>query len=495
MNLLPGRAGRCAALRALQRSGLGVLACAALALAGLAAPPLALHPDNPHYFRFRGRPTVLVGSGEHYGAVLNAKFDFSRYLRTLAADGLNVTRTFSGAYVEPDGAFNIARNTLAPGPGRFLCPWARSDVPGYAHGGNKFDLGRWDPAFFERLRRFVRAAGRAGVVVEMNLFCPFYEESQWRLSPMNAANNINGLGAVERTNVYTLDRNGGLLAVQEQLVRRIVAELNPHDNLYYEICNEPYFGGVTLAWQHHVADLIGATEAGLRRRHLISQNVANGRARVENPHPGVSILNFHYATPPDAVAMNYALGRVIGDNETGFNGTNDVAYRIEAWSFLLAGGGLFNHLDYSFAAGSEDGTFAYPERQPGGGNPTLRRQFAVLARFMRGLPFVAMRPDPGLVEDGLPTGQAAQALVQPERVYAAYVARAAKPDKRNPPPLALHSVRLGLRLPAGQYRAEWTDPVTGAVRRDSAFTHPGGVARLDAPAYIDDIALRIDRLR
>jgi hypothetical protein len=32
-------------------------------------PPLALHPDNPRYFLFRGEPTVLVTSGEHYGAV------------------------------------------------------------------------------------------------------------------------------------------------------------------------------------------------------------------------------------------------------------------------------------------------------------------------------------------------------------------------------------------------------------------------------------------
>src|SRR5947208_3574989 len=35
------------------------------------AEPLALHPDNPHYFLFRGKPAVLVTSGEHYGAVLN----------------------------------------------------------------------------------------------------------------------------------------------------------------------------------------------------------------------------------------------------------------------------------------------------------------------------------------------------------------------------------------------------------------------------------------
>src|SRR5438034_11217310 len=90
---------------------------------------LQLHPRNPHYFLFRGQPTVLITSGEHYGAVLNLDFDYVKYLDTLARDGLNLTRTFSGAYVEPLGAFNIASNTLAPAAGRFICPWARSETP------------------------------------------------------------------------------------------------------------------------------------------------------------------------------------------------------------------------------------------------------------------------------------------------------------------------------------------------------------------------------
>ena len=123
--------------------------------------PLALHPDNPHYFLWRGQPTVLITSGEHYGAVLNLDFDYKKYLDTLAKDKLNLTRTFAGgAYVEPQGAFNIARNTLAPRPERFITPWARSDVPGYAGGGNKFDLSRWNEDYFNRLRDFVRYASK-----------------------------------------------------------------------------------------------------------------------------------------------------------------------------------------------------------------------------------------------------------------------------------------------------------------------------------------------
>src|SRR5438034_3220155 len=239
----------------------------ALALLGVALPvsaaqaPLAFHPDNLHYFLFRGKPAILITSGEHYGAVLNLDFDYRKYLDTLAKGKLNSTRTFTGgAYVEPQGAFRIACNTLAPAPGRFIAPWARSDIPGYPNGGNKFDLTKWNEGYFTRLKQFVSEASRRGIVVEFALFCPFYDESQWKLSPQNANNNVNGIGTVPRTNVYTLDKNGGLLKVHEAMVRKIVSELQTFDNVIYEVCNEAYFGGVTLEWQHRIADVMFDTE-------------------------------------------------------------------------------------------------------------------------------------------------------------------------------------------------------------------------------------------
>ncbi|HVY68970.1 MAG TPA: hypothetical protein VHH73_03535, partial [Verrucomicrobiae bacterium] len=142
-----------------------LLALGALPLSLAAAQPLSLAPENPHYFLFRGKPTVIITSGEHYGSVLNLDFDYTKYLETLARDGLNGTRTWAGAYCEPSSAFNIRSNTLAPLSGRFLCPWARSEQPGYANGGNKFDLARWDNAYFKRLKDFVSQAGKRGVVV------------------------------------------------------------------------------------------------------------------------------------------------------------------------------------------------------------------------------------------------------------------------------------------------------------------------------------------
>ena len=386
-----------------------------------AAAPIALHPENPHYFLWHGKPTVLITSAEHYGAVLNLDFDYRKYLDTLAAEGMMMTRIFSGAYVEPEGAFNIARNTLAPLPGRFISPWARSDQPGYANGGNKFDLSRWDSAYFERLRDFVGYADEKGIVIEVAFFCPMYEEKQWQLSPMNAANNINGIGSVGRNDVHTLDQHGGLLAVQEALTRKLVTELNEFDNVLLEICNEPYFGGVTMAWQHHIADVMVATERDLPKKHLITQNIANNSALIEKPHPAISVFNFHYATPPDAVALNYHWNKVIGDNETGFRGTNNVPYRTEAWDFIVAGGALYNNLDYSFVAGHEDGTFAYPASQPGGGNTQFRREMKILREFIHGFDFVRMKPDNTVIRGGVPPGGTARALVEPGRAMAIYV--------------------------------------------------------------------------
>jgi hypothetical protein len=461
---------------------------AALVLAaatGAAHPPLALHPDNPRYFLFRGKPTVLVTSGEHYGAVLNLDFDYVRYLDTLAADGLNLTRLFSGTYREVPSSFAITDNTLAPKPGRYVAPWARGTEPGDFDGGMKFDLSRWDESYFRRLKDFMAEAEKRGVVVEMNLFCPFYEEVLWDANPMDARNNANGVGKVPRDEVYTL-KHADLTAIQEAVTRKLVSELNGFDNLYFEVANEPYFGGITLEWQHHVAKLVADTEAKLPNRHLVSMNIANGTARVESPSPYVSIFNFHYATPPDAVAANAHLRGVIGENETGFRGKDDVLYRTEGWAFLLAGGGLYNNLDYSFTPAHPDGTFL-DYSSPGGGNPMFRRQMRVLKAFVHSFDFVRMKPDRSVVE--APEGLAVQALVERGRQYAVYLhAPVGEGHARR---ATGAEVEITLDLPAGRYRTEWIDPKTGAVAKAEDLDHAGGRRRLVSPAFTEDAALAV----
>jgi hypothetical protein len=337
------------------------------------ARPIALHPENPRYFLFRGEPTILVTSGEHYGAVLNLDFDFEPYLDELASRGFNQTRTFSGTYLEVPGSFKIRDNTLAPRPGRYQAPWVRTE-------DGKYDLDRIDPAYFGRLRSFVAEAGERGIVVEYVLFCPFYNDDLWAVNPMNARNNVNGVGDFERTEAYTL-RHPDLLEKQLAFVRRAVRELREYENIYFEVCNEPYFGGVTGEWQDRVIATIVEEESDLEHKHLIARNIANEKATITDPNPHVSIFNFHYAVPEAALA-NLHLNKALGDDETGFDGNDDRPYRTEAWRFLLSGGALFSHLDYSFTPDHEDGSASIEPPTPGGGGPELRSQFAFLKRFL-----------------------------------------------------------------------------------------------------------------
>lgn len=440
--------------------------------------PIQLHPENPHYFLWRGKPTILITSAEHYGAVLNREFDYKTYLKTLESLGFNLTRAFSGAYCEPVGAFKIQKNTLAPAKNQFICPWARSKEPGYANGGNKFDLTRWDPAYFKRLRNFVSEAGKRGVVVELVLFCPMYKDSMWMLSPMNAVNNVNGIGKIERTEPYTL-KHPGLLAVQDAMVRKIVKELKDFDNLYYEICNEPYFGGVTLEWQAHIARTIADAEADFECKHLIAQNIANKHKKITDPNPLVSIFNFHYAKPPNTVTDNYHLNKVIGDDETGFAGSEPKPYRLEGWDFIIAGGAVYNNLDYSFTVGHEDGSAQ--NNAPGAVGPALHKQLRILCDFINSFDFIKMKPDNSIIKGGVPKKATARALIEPGRAYAIYINGGSR-------------TQLKVDLPRGEYVAKWLNTKTGEIDQKDTFEHPGGTRSLQSPEYEDDIALRIMRL-
>ncbi len=441
--------------------------------------PISLNPENPHYFLFRSKPTVLISSTEHYGAVMNLDFYYPLYLNELQKHGFNLTRLFSGVYVEDFAAFNIARNTLAPAPQRFVCPWARSTQPGYAGGGNKFDLNTWDPAYFHRLKDFVVQAGKRGIVVEMVLFCPYYHDQQWDLSPIKASNNIQGIGDLPRTKALTLD-NGPLLAIQDAMVRKIVTELREFDNVYYEICNEPYFGGVAIDWQNHIAETIKSREAAFPAQHLIAQNISNGSKKIERPNPSVSVFNFHYSRPPESVAQNVTLNRVISDDETGFRGIKESAYRREGWDFILAGGAVYDNLDYSFTVGHEDGTFEFPSTQPGGGGHALQAQLSILKKFIESFDFVHMQPDN---RDIKAVGSAAKvyALAQPGNAYAVYV------DGGNP------GTTLLCNVPAGRYSAEWINPLSGAVEKSEEISHGAGVLTLASPPYAEDVALKLRR--
>ncbi len=117
-------------------------------------------------------------------------------------------------------------------------------------------------AYFARLKAFLAHASDRHVVVEMNLFCPMYRTSVGA-QPDERPQQRQRRRRRGRTNVYTLERTriaGG--AGGDDPGDR--PRLRDYDNLYYEVCNEPYFGGVTLDWQHRIVETIVATERDFR---------------------------------------------------------------------------------------------------------------------------------------------------------------------------------------------------------------------------------------
>lgn len=430
---------------------------------------LQLLPQNPHYFLYRMKPLVIVGSGEHYGAVINRGFNYDRYLKTLQEAGLNATRLFTGAYFEKPGAFGIERNTMAPDDASLLLPWKKE--------GDRYNLTVWNEAYFLRLHDFMKKAAQNDVIVEVNLFSSYYGGSGWPYHPFHANNNSNGTPAnLPANKVNTLD-NGTLLRFQEAYVRKLVRELTEYDNVYFEIQNEPwadqkdtalvwndYLSGddlkqsynqwkntievvseASLAWQRTVATWIAGEEQKLRKKHPVSQNVSNFKSPLPAGDSLVSLYTFHYAHP-DAAAMNYEANKVIGFNETGFAGRKDETYRRQAWRFLMSGGGLFNHLDYSFTVGHEDGSDT-ANRAPGGGSAALRKSFGVLRKYIGGLELATLRPDKSFLTHAHGAFAYAMHDAQSRMVYIE--------------PLSEGPARIALNLPDGIYLVEWTDVQSG----------------------------------
>lgn len=455
--------------------------------------PITIHPRNPRYFFWKNRPTVLVASGEHYGSVINPDFNYELYLATISAAGLNHTRLFLGDYVEEGKTFGITNDVIEPAPGRVLTPWARSDTPGYAMGGNKFDLDRWEPAYFERLHGFVQEAAKQNIVVEVVLF---FIGPGWDNAPLNPKNNVNEPKVADAAQYLSLE-NTGMLKRQEAYCRKLVGELNPYSNLIFNVCNEPWFynqekpGFVSQPplrvkeWIRCVSDWIADEESRLPNQHLLGVDLSN-QGSVITPEDltgcfaRLSVFNVHYDGNADVIAMNRTVPRVFAFNETGFNGVEDQFYRTQGWNFLLSGGALYGNLDFSFTVGHEDGTFLPQFSSPFyscGGSPALRSQLKILLDFMNSIPFADMNPDNSVVVGGVDQWRA---LGSSGRAYAIWF-----PGDGPVEPL--------LCLTPGEWKFEWVDILTGAITSE-ILHHDSWVRKIRGERRGGGAALRISRV-
>jgi hypothetical protein len=366
-----------------------------------------------------GKSFVLVGSTEHYGAVLNLDFNYTTYLHTIADAGLKLTRLWTGAvYREENGvSFNITTNTLAPSPGRYLAPWAFAEGTccyNKTDGVPLYDLTKFNDTYFDRLTSYLELADELDIFVNLGLFSNFYANGNntswgWRLSPLNFNNNINGIGANE---IYQLGLHPDIVAILDSFLIKLIQVISKFNNFYYEIVNEVFEKNISSPiysqWKSHVVDVLNANDVS--NKHLIVDNYIVGVSRVTGVDPRVGIWSSHDMGIENLIlnegmmtysnyyrdntsTILYPFQRPIGCGETGFMGTDDYPYRAEAWSTLFAGSAMHNNLDYSFSVASPDGmNVPLPPYFPGGGGPSLRISLGGLQSVMDSLPLDVMSP-------------------------------------------------------------------------------------------------------
>jgi len=462
--------------------------------------PIQLHPENQHYFLYKGKTIALISSAEHYGAVLNLSFDFQKYLETLSEAGMNYTRVFTGTYFEIEGeSFGIQYNTLAPAKDKRCAPWVT--VSSDFSGEIKYDLSLWNETYFERLRDFISEAAKHDIIVEVTLFTSIYSDEQWNICPLNPVNNINIKHKVSRLDANTLN-NGTLFNYQVSFVRKMINELNEFNNFFLEIQNEPWsdrpvavFNLVnkedldildwtynahfadheSMQWQEKIATVIVDEEAKLSQKHLIAQCYTNFNAPIPVVGNDISIINFHYAWPETA-EWNYHYNRALGFDESGFAGSEDQVYRRQAWKFMLSGGGLFNNLDYSFFVGHEDGLGK--NNAPGGGSDTLRQQLKLLSDFLHGFELEKLHPDNSCILSS--PGLIPFILSDKYNAYAVYL-RA----------IGTKKTTLKLKADNGIYQIWFLNTITGSYSEMLTIKNNSGVINIDIDIPDEELALKI----
>jgi hypothetical protein len=219
--------------------------------------PLAVSGTNPRYFTAASDPErraiYLTGShiwnNFHDGmgpgsdcAETPEQLDYDAYLAFLKEHGHNFIRLWRWEQFKSQAAGGNYHLCMTPQP------WPRTG-PGTAKDGKpKFDLTRFDNAYFDRLRERVIAAGEEGIYVAVMLF------DGWAIHlspppdnveghPFHAANNVNEIGITSILDYQVLPLDPRVRALQEAYVRRVVDTVHNLPNVLYEVANESSGGG------------------------------------------------------------------------------------------------------------------------------------------------------------------------------------------------------------------------------------------------------------
>jgi hypothetical protein len=438
------------------------------------AGPLRLHPANPRYFADRrGRAVYLTGS--HTWDSLQdlgqtdppPPFDFGAYLDFLAGRGHNFIRLWRWELVRWDTGANQEERPkeLVAAPH----PWLRTG-PGLALDGKpRFDLRRFDPEYFGRLRSRVAAAGRRGLYVSIMLFEGWglrFVKGGWEAHPFHPDNRLPLGGdepAVDGKALFTL-ASPAVTALQEAYLREVVDAVNDLDNALYEIANESDFA--TTQWQYHLIRYLKEYQAGKPNQHPVGMTSIGygvddlGRLLASpadwiSPNPD----RFDYKQDPPASPGEKVI-LLDTDHLWGVGGNVGWVWK----SFTRGLNPIF--MDPYLRQVLDQGEEAEWE--------ACRRALGVTRKLAEEMDLGALQPLPGLASTGY-------CLADPGRACLVYLPEGG-------------AVRVDLSAVRGRMRAEWLEPRTGG-RRAGEEAPGGGWAEWTAPEPGDAVLYLRNRER
>lgn len=466
----------------------------------------SLHPGNQRCFLYRGKPMKILTSAEHYGAVMNTDFDYELYLKEMQRTRQNQTRVFT-FYRELWG-YDVM-NTLAASkerPKATIMPWKRAAGKGKGPDGlDKFDLNRWNPAYFARLKDYVRKCAEHGVICEIVLFCNPYNQRQYSWYPCSKVSNVNGVGKdLEDHRQFMTLEAPSIVKFQERFVRKIVKELNTFDNVYYEICNEPYglpkeLQRKSIAWHAHIARTIPDVEKNLPKRHLVAANVSKSDTAISK-NPDIDIINYHY--PSAGRTWQFMRDRdnirkpvVFDENFTGIVGERSAQRyninRAEGWLTILSGCAGFSNLDWTFTAADETGSgkVALLDGRKIDGRP-LRKWLDTFRKLLGQYDIAALIPAVGVLPERVP-GYGYAATTDRKRRYIIYFV---DENLFRVKPCKAQSLTVTLKLPASKYNVQMFDPKSVKTTKLPAL-QSDGTAKLTVPKFHEDVAVLLAPVR
>jgi hypothetical protein len=264
------------------RFALGILAWLILMACFLppakAAGPLSVRSSNPRFFVDSTGKAVYL-SGVHLNNDLvdrsdKTVLDFTSYLNFLQQYEHNFVRLWAWEQAAWTNE-STAKITFDPLPYQRKGPGTALDE------GRKFDLTRFNQAYFDRLRSRVVEAGQRGIYVSVMLFQGFSSQRKamgggnpWAGHPFNVRNNINGINGDPSGNdngeeVHSLTVPV-ITSLQEAYVRKVVDTLNDLDNVLYEISGDAPLS--SREWQHYMINYLKRYQVTKPKQHPVGMS-------------------------------------------------------------------------------------------------------------------------------------------------------------------------------------------------------------------------------